>query len=112
MHILFLIMFLLFLCIHQCILLLLLLFQVSLYLIYYNLQKKLLYIRSNLDVYKRRGGLIYIKREVKALTKFYKRGDINFYYYVTNLIIRIGVRICGSRLRSSVYKYLLRRKSL
>ena len=74
----------------------------------YNVQKKLLYIRSNLDVYKRRGGLIYIKREVKALTKFYKRGDINFYYYVTNLIIRIGVRICGNKLRSLIYKKLLR----
>lgn len=75
----------------------------------YNIQKKLLYIRSNLDVYKRRGGLIYIKREIEALTKFYKRGDINFYYYITNLLIRIGVRICGNNLRSLIYRRILRR---
>ena len=75
----------------------------------YNIQNKLLYIRSNTDVYKRRGGLIYIKREIKALTKFYKRGDINFYYYITNLTIRIGVRISGNKLRSLIYKKLLRR---
>lgn len=75
----------------------------------YNIQKKLLYIRSNADVYKRRGGLIYIKREIKALTKFYIRGDINFYYYITNLIIRIAVRISGNKLRSLIYKKLLRR---
>lgn len=76
----------------------------------YNIQKKLLYIRSNVDVYKRRGGLIYIKREVKALTKFYKRKDINFYYYITNLMIRIGVRICGNKLRSLIYKKILRKE--
>lgn len=75
----------------------------------YNIQKKLLYIRSNADVYKRRGGLIYVKREIKALTKFSKRGDINFYYYITNLIIRIGVRISGNKLRSLIYKKLLRK---
>ena len=76
----------------------------------YNIQKKLLYIRSNIDVYKRRGGLIYIKREVKALTKFYKRKDINFYYYITNLMIRIGIRICGNKLRSLIYKKILRKE--
>lgn len=76
----------------------------------YNIQKNLLYIRSNLDVYKRRGGLIYIKREIKALNKFYKRGDINFYYYITNLMIRIGVRLCSSKIRGVIYKKFLRKE--
>ena len=75
----------------------------------YNVQENLLYFRANEEMFERRGGLIYIKREVKALTKFYKRGDINFYYYVTNLIIRIGVRICGNKLRSLIYKKILRK---
>lgn len=75
----------------------------------YNVQKNLLYIRSNQDVYKRRGGILYIKREIKALTKFYKDGNMNLYYYLTNIIIRFGVRICGNNLRMFVYKKLLRK---
>lgn len=74
----------------------------------YNIQKNLLYIRSNQEVYKRRGGFLYIKREIKALTKFYKDGNMNLYYYFTNIIIRFGVRICGNNLRMLVYKKLLR----
>lgn len=77
----------------------------------YNIQKNLLYIRSNLEVYKRRGGFEYIKREIKALTKFYKEGNINFYYYFTNLLLRIGMRLCGSNLRMIVYKNILRKKT-
>lgn len=76
----------------------------------YNVQENLLYFRANENMYERRGGLLYIKREIKALTNFYKRGDINFYYYVTNLIIRIGVRICGNNIRSLIYKRILRGK--
>lgn len=74
----------------------------------YNIQKNLLYIRSNLDVYKRRGGIEYIKREIKALTKFYKDGNMNLYYYLTNIFIRFGVRICGNNLRMKLYKKVLR----
>lgn len=76
----------------------------------YNIQKNLLYIRSNLDVYRRRGGIEYIKREIKALTKFYKDGNMNLYYYLTNILIRFGVRICGNNLRMVIYKKMLRKK--
>lgn len=75
----------------------------------YNIQEPLLYFRSNNDLYKRRGGILYIKREIKALTKFYKDGNINLYYYLTNIIIRFGVRICGNNLRMLIYKTFLRR---
>ena len=75
----------------------------------YNIQVPLLYFRSNSDLYKRRGGIKYIKREIKALTKFYKDGNMNLYYYLTNMIIRFGIRICGNNLRMLVYKKFLRR---
>lgn len=76
----------------------------------YNIQENLLYIRSNLDVYDRRGGISYIKNEIKALTKFYKEGYMNTYYYLTNIVIRSGVRICGNRLRKIIYKNFLRKE--
>ena len=75
----------------------------------YNIQQNLLYIRSNLDVYKRRGGIEYIKREIKALTKLYKDGNMNLYYYLTNILIRFGVRICSNNLRMLIYKKMLRK---
>lgn len=76
----------------------------------YNIQIPLLYFRSNSDLYKRRGGKEYIKREIKALTKFYKDGNMNLYYYLTNIFIRFGVRICGNNLRMLVYKKMLRKE--
>lgn len=76
----------------------------------YNIQENLLYIRSNLDVYERRGGISYIRNEIKALTKFYKEGYMNTYYYLTNIVIRLGVRICGNNLRRIIYKNFLRKE--
>ena len=75
----------------------------------YNIQENLLYIRSNFDVYERRGGILYIKNEIKALTKFYKEGYMNTYYYLTNIVVRLGVRICGNNLRRIIYKNFLRK---
>lgn len=77
----------------------------------YNIQEPLLYFRSNDNLYKRRGGLLYIKREISALTKFYKDGNMSLYYYLTNIVIRFGVRICGNNLRKVIYKNFLRRKN-
>ena len=76
----------------------------------HNIQKNLLYIRSNFDVYERRGGILYIKNEIKALTKFYREGYLNLYYYLTNIVIRLGVRICGNNLRRMIYKKFLRKE--
>lgn len=75
----------------------------------YNLQENLLYFRSNENVFKRRGGFNYLKLEYKALKKFKKENLMNTYYFFTNLLIRIGFRICGNSLRSLLYKKVLRR---
>lgn len=76
----------------------------------YNLQENLVYFRANREMLKRRGGIEYIRREIEALTKFYKRGDMNLYYYLTNFMIRLGVRMCGNKLRILIYKKLLRKR--
>lgn len=78
----------------------------------YNIQENLLYFRANKEMYARRGGIGYIKKEIKALTKFYKRGDMTLYYYLTNLFIRLGIRLCGSKVRGIIYKKILRREKL
>ena len=75
----------------------------------YNFQEPLLYFRSNEGLYKRRGGISYIKSEIKALTKFHKEGYMTLYYYLTNIVIRLGVRISGNNLRRIIYKNFLRK---
>lgn len=75
----------------------------------YNLQKNLLYFRSNEGVFKRRGGFNYLKLEYKALKIFNKEKLMNNYYFLTNLIIRFGFRICGNNIRSILYKKILRK---
>ena len=76
----------------------------------YNFQEPLLYFRSNEELYKRRGGISYIKNEIKALKKFHKEGYMNTYYYLTNIVIRLGIRICGNNLRRIIYKNFLRKE--
>lgn len=75
----------------------------------YNLQENLLYFRSNENVFKRRGGFNYLKLEYKALKKFKEENLMSKYYFFTNLLIRIGFRVCGNNLRSSLYKIILRK---
>ncbi|MCQ9628386.1 glycosyltransferase [Cetobacterium somerae] len=75
----------------------------------YNLQENLLYFRSNINVFKRRGGINYLKFEYKALKKFEKEKLMNKYYFFTNLLIRVGFRICGNKVRSKLYKKILRK---
>lgn len=76
----------------------------------YNLQENLVYFRANREMFKRRGGIEYIRREKEALTKFYKRGDMNLYYYTTNLFLRLVIRIISSKYREKIYFIFLRKK--
>lgn len=76
----------------------------------YNLQENLLYFRSDENVFKRRGGTTYLILEYKALTQFKKENLMNKYYFFTNILIRLGFRICGNDLRKILYKNILRGK--
>lgn len=76
----------------------------------YNIQETLFYVRNNLGTSSRRGGIGYLKIEYKALKEFYKKGLINYYYFLTNLILRFGFRICGNNLRRLLYKKVLRKE--
>ncbi|MGL6115575.1 MAG: glycosyltransferase [Cetobacterium sp.] len=75
----------------------------------YNIQETLFYVRNNLETSTRRGGLQYLKIEYQALKIFYKNGLISFYYFITNLILRFGFRICGNDIRKNLYEKILRK---
>jgi glycosyltransferase involved in cell wall biosynthesis len=74
----------------------------------YNIQENLLYFRSNQKTFERRGGVKYLIQEIYALRKFYKAGYFNFYYYITNILIRSGVRLLGNNFRKLIYNRYLR----
>ncbi|MGL5056629.1 MAG: glycosyltransferase [Fusobacteriaceae bacterium] len=76
----------------------------------YNVQETLFYVRNNLETSSRRGGLNYLKIEYKALKNFNKKKLMSNYYFITNLIIRCGFRICGNGIRSILYKKILRKE--
>lgn len=76
----------------------------------HNIQEVLFFVRNNLETSNRRGGLEYLKIEYNALKIFYKKGLINYYYFLTNFILRFSFRICGNNLRSVLYKKILRKE--
>lgn len=75
---------------------------------FYNLQESLLFFRVNLGMYKRRGGLRYIKQDIKLQQFMYQSKLISLGTMLSNLVIRIPIRLFPNNLRALFYKYLLR----
>ena len=70
---------------------------------FYNIQKVLYKIRGSNDQFGRRGGLKYLKIELKLHYKFYKLGFLNSYELLRNIFIRIIVRLLPVNLRRKTY---------
>lgn len=77
----------------------------------YNVQECLVHMRVNKDLYNRRGGWKYALAENKLQKNFYNCGYISLKDYILNSIIRFPVRLMPNKLRSFLYKNILRRKS-
>lgn len=75
-----------------------------------NVPEVLVYMRADNEMYKRRGGLIYIKKYVKFLNKIYKEKYINIFEYIFSLIIRVPVMLLPTRIRKLFYYTFLRKK--
>ena len=75
---------------------------------FYNIQEPLLYFRASEEMFMRRGGYKYAKTEASFLWKMYKIGYVGFVPTVKNIAIRFTVRIMPNKLRSVVYKKILR----
>lgn len=75
----------------------------------HNIQQSLLYFRSSPQVAARRGGWKYVRSEVKLQWKFLRMGLIGPFTFCKNLIIRTTVRLMPNKLRTFVYRTMLRR---
>jgi len=75
-----------------------------------NLPEILVEVRTNPDMYGRRGGMAYFKRNAAFRSKQYKRKVINFAEYLVSLGIAFGVAVQPTGLRRLVYQKILRNK--
>jgi glycosyltransferase involved in cell wall biosynthesis len=77
-----------------------------------NLEDTLVYVRAGDELYKRRGGLKYIKNEFILQREFLKMDFITPKQFCSNMIKRAMVRIVPTYLRKIIYKKLLRNSIL
>lgn len=75
---------------------------------FYNLQKSLLYFRTSPEMFERRGGIKYAITEIKLQYIFFVSGYIGFFQMLKNDIIRLFVRLVPNKIRTFIYKRLLR----
>ncbi len=75
-----------------------------------NLEESLLYFRTSLKMYERRGGLNYVNAECKLQKEFLKIKLINKREYIRNLIVRNLGKVVPNKLRKVLYYKILRKK--
>lgn len=73
-----------------------------------NIQTPLVFARTGLDMYKRRGGKIYIKSEYNLQKSLNNIGLINIIQCYINIIMRSFPRLIPNKLREIIYLKLLR----
>ncbi|WP_028855335.1 glycosyltransferase [Psychrilyobacter atlanticus] len=73
-----------------------------------NLGDVLLYFRSSIETYERRGGWKYVRAECSLQKEFFKINLINLSEYIRNIIIRNLGKIVPNRIRKIIYLELLR----
>lgn len=73
-----------------------------------NIPEVLLYFRGARNVMARRGGLYYAKNEYKFFKRCFESGFLNYYQFLSNVILRFFVRVLPSNIRKLVYMRALR----
>lgn len=74
-----------------------------------NMNKVLVLARSDESMYKRRGGVKYIKAEVKLEKKLLESGFIDIKLFLFNVIVRISIRLMPNSMRKIFYVKFLRK---
>lgn len=75
-----------------------------------NIASPLLYVRGGSDMYKRRGGFRYAIQDIKLQLFFLKTGFVGPLMALSNMFIRVPVRILPNKLRALFYETFLRKK--
>lgn len=75
---------------------------------FHNIQESLLFFRTPLDVYKRRGGWKYAVTEVRFRCMLRKKGFLSFSECMGGMPLRFLVRISPAVFRKFLYKRVLR----
>lgn len=75
---------------------------------FYNIQESLLFFRTSLDVYKRRGGFDYAITEMKLRKEMFSIGFISLWNYIIYALPRFIIRVIPSVFRKYLYKTFLR----
>ncbi|MED4976441.1 glycosyltransferase [Heyndrickxia faecalis] len=75
-----------------------------------NTNDVLLYVRTGEDMFNRRGGITYFKNEIRLQKKFLELKYIKRTDFIRNILTRGIVRILPNKLRSTIYRTLLRNK--
>ena len=76
---------------------------------FHNIQKVLVDVRLGDEMFNRRGGLSFLKAELKVLTRMHSSGYLNIWQYVCNIIIRLLIRLLPRKILTYLYIILLRR---
>lgn len=80
---------------------------------FHNLQESLVLFRSGRDLFERRGGMVYIKSEIRFQRYLCMIGFCNVFQFLLNVSLRSITRLLPNTLRSWFYIYCLRKpKSL
>lgn len=75
---------------------------------FYNIQEVLVYVRVGFGMYGRRGGVKYLRNDIKIQKEFYKDGLITMPEAIKYIMLRIPVRIIPNKIRELIYKKVLR----
>ncbi|MGL5616064.1 MAG: glycosyltransferase [Sarcina sp.] len=74
----------------------------------YNIQENLVNARTGREMFSRRGGIKYIKQEIKMQKFMVKNKYISLYTYGTNILERIFIRVLPNKIREIIYLIFLR----
>lgn len=78
---------------------------------FYNIQEVLCYVRTSMDLAKRRGGLKYARNEIRNFFRFRKMGFYTTKDVICNSITHSFVRIVPSSLRHKILRWAWNHKS-
>jgi len=78
---------------------------------FHNLDDILVHVRCGNGMQQRRGGLRYLREEIKLQRHFVKIGFLSKPQFLLNLIMRAPARIVPLPLRSIFYQRMLRQES-